>query len=99
MQPESSRLVAPNLVDNPLQEPRSQPLADELGHQAELHQLNLVGLSVDMPLFYRLVHRSGRIVADPSSPYLLPKMFDEDADESMDFHTDIPLLLVACQKT
>src|SRR4051794_3688575 len=45
MQPESSRRVAPGFVDGPSQEPSTQPLADEVGHQAELDQLDLVRLA------------------------------------------------------
>ena len=40
MQPKTSRPVAPHFVDGPLKEPLSQPLPNEVRHQAELHQLN-----------------------------------------------------------
>src|SRR5262249_14800988 len=42
VQPEALRLVAPGLVDGPLQKPFAQPLADEIREQAKLDQLNLM---------------------------------------------------------
>src|SRR4051812_44678797 len=45
MQPEWLRPVGPGLVDGPLQEPSAKPLTDEIGHQAELGQLDLIRLA------------------------------------------------------
>ena len=45
VQPESFRPVAPGFVDGPLQEPFAKPLPDEIGHEAELDQCNLIGLT------------------------------------------------------
>ena len=58
VQPESFRIVAPSFVDGPLQEPFAKPLSDELGHQAELHQLNLMRLAA-----IQLGEPSGRAIA------------------------------------
>ena len=44
VQPEPLRLVATFSVDGPLEEELAKALADELGHQAELHQLDLAFL-------------------------------------------------------
>ena len=45
VQPKPPRPVAPRFVDCPLQKPLPQPLADEVGHQAELDQLNFFQLA------------------------------------------------------
>ncbi len=44
VQPEAARLVAPGLVNGPLQEPFSETLADELARQPELDEFNLARL-------------------------------------------------------
>ncbi len=44
VQPESFRRVTPGFVDGPLQEPSAKPLADEVGHQPGLHQLDFIRL-------------------------------------------------------
>ena len=46
VEPKPPRLVAPHFINGPLQEPLSQPLSDEVGHQAELHQFNFVRLAL-----------------------------------------------------
>ncbi len=54
VQPEPFGFVAPGSVDRPLQKPLSQPLADEISHQAELHHLNFV---VFAPVEFRKTRR------------------------------------------
>ena len=65
VQPESFRLIAPDLVDGPLQKPGAESLADKFGHQPELHQFDFVALATVQ------LGESGRRAVDMQDVYFV----------------------------
>ena len=76
VKPEAFRLVAPHVVDGPLEKPSPQFLPNKLWHQPELHQFNLIGSATvqfgkasgrpidvqDMHLIQRVTKDSGQLI-------------------------------------
>ncbi len=71
VQPESSRAVVPGFVDSPPEEVFAEALADELGHQSKLHQLDL---ALDPPVQFG---ETGRDALDMQDVNLVSGVVDD----------------------